>query len=1208
MKKIIFSLVSLVGVLMLIAMALPAASPPPVQAADWPFYKWNCSAGDTQVVRVWLGDASGEELSTCDPGDIVNAYVWVEIENTTGTERYAVWLTAGIYVGGTLNYTIDRCVAATVPPKTATNATVDSFNWTCGSVVELSNHPDVDPVHGLVVSWLTSDPGAPQCTTGDPTIKPGPRKAQSYCGGTVIVEAPLVANFVSYNVCFCNNITFTDTTSGGVKPYTSWHWDFDDGDTSTTQNATHHYDEPGTYNVTLTVTDSDDPADSDSQSYNVTVYPSPTASITPDPAEVCPGIDLHLDGNPSGGSGTYTTHSWTGNGTIYLSYTDIPNPVFNSPTPGTYSLNYTVTDDNGCVGSDDITVTVKGPYTLTVTSDGCCSITVGDMGTVAVGGSDNFTVDCCTDVTLTAYDSDVCCEFDKWTGDVPGDTNSTNPITIHIDGDKAVTGHCNTTGPFSLNVTSDGCCPIRVEYGTTNETVAAGGNRTFVEIPCCTDVTLTAYDSDVCCEFDKWTGDVPGDTNSTNPITIHIDGDKAVTGYCNTTGPFSLNVTSDGCCPINVAYGEFSANVSANSFGNFTVPCCTNVTLTADDSDVCCEFDKWTGDVPGSTNSTNPITIHIDGDKAVTGYCNTTGPYSLNVTSNGCCPINVAYDGFSANVSAGQRQIFAEIPCCTTVNLTADDSDVCCEFDKWTGDVPGGTNTSKTITIHIDGDKAVTATCKSLAYSLNVTSDGCCSIKVEYFAISETVDPNTSDSFIIECCTDVTITAYDRDVCCNFGNWTGDVPGGTNTTNPITIHIDGNKDVTGHCSAPFTLVLVPEAASNRVGTTHDLTATVRDQLNNVMEGVAVTWAIESGPGSFVSQDTTTDVSGQVDAVITSSISGISVVTCKVTCKPEVSDTATKTWIVPEPPPRGGGGGGCPEIKYLTVDWDGHNTTEELNISDRLAADLLGPNPDGSHSLLLEKWTHAPTVDGEIYYLIVIRELEEIPPLPENTVAIVAFNVTPEGAVFDKDIFLTLGVIGQLPENAVNGTLTVAYYDDVSGFWEPMDSEPGGPPNTVAELSLSAPLNHFTIYAVLVEVAPVSPPPPAHFVGSGLSIETSEEKTTFVTKTGESVDISTNVANDGGQEGTYTVVLKLDGETVDTETVTLGAGQSQQVSFTLSEMDYGQHEVEVAGLSDEFTTSRTITWWLIIVIIVAIGLIIWGVVWGRRRRRRAAQEG
>jgi hypothetical protein len=188
---------------------------------------------------------------------------------------------------------------------------------------------------------------------------------------------------------------------------------------------------------------------------------------------------------------------------------------------------------------------------------------------------------------------------------------------------------------------------------------------------------------------------------------------------------------------------------------------------------------------------------------------------------------------------------------------------------------------------------------------------------------------------------------------------------------------------------------------------------------------------------------------------------------------------------------------------------------------------------------------------------------------------------------------------------------MAYYDDVNGVWVPVESKAGGP-NGVAELTLSAPINHFSIFGVLVELAPTpTPPSPAHFVPSGLSIVTSVEKiwepVTFVTKTGESVTITANVLNDGGQEGIYTVELKLNGETVDTEIVTLGAGQSQPVSFTVSGLDYGQYEVEVAGLSGEFTTSRTITWWLIVVIIVAIGLISWGVVWGRRRRR-AAQEG
>ncbi|MCK5181923.1 MAG: hypothetical protein KAQ73_05230, partial [Dehalococcoidia bacterium] len=261
--------------------------------------------------------------------------------------------------------------------------------------------------------------------------------------------------------------------------------------------------------------------------------------------------------------------------------------------------------------------------------------------------------------------------------------------------------------------------------------------------------------------------------------------------------------------------------------------------------------------------------------------------------------------------------------------------------------------------------------------------------------------------------------------------------------------------------------------------------------------------------------------------------------------------------------------------------------------------------DLSHNLFLEKGTHAPVVLTTTHYVILVRELEETPALPENMEAIVVFNITPADATFDKDIFLTLGV-AELPANALN--VTMAYYDDINGVWELMESEAGGP-SGVAELTLSAPINHFSIYGVLAELEPTPPAQPAHFVAGGLNIEPSVEKlSVFVTKTGESATITTNVVNDGGQGGTYTVELKLNGETVQTEIVTLSGGQSKQVSFTVSDLDYGQYEVEVAGLSGEFTASRTIAWWLILIIIVAVGLIIWGVVWGTRRRHKTQLVG
>jgi uncharacterized repeat protein (TIGR01451 family) len=99
----------------------------------------------------------------------------------------------------------------------------------------------------------------------------------------------------------------------------------------------------------------------------VTIHANPTVAISPDPAEVCEGVNLQLFGNPAGGSGSYTTHSWTGAGATYLDDITAENPIFNHITPGTYSLTYTVTDSNSCTSSDSIDVVVHDYADLVVT-------------------------------------------------------------------------------------------------------------------------------------------------------------------------------------------------------------------------------------------------------------------------------------------------------------------------------------------------------------------------------------------------------------------------------------------------------------------------------------------------------------------------------------------------------------------------------------------------------------------------------------------------------------------------------------------------------------------------------------------------------------------------------------------------------------------------------------------------------------------------
>jgi hypothetical protein len=101
---------------------------------------------------------------------------------------------------------------------------------------------------------------------------------------------------------------------------------------------------------------------------------------------------------------------------------------------------------------------------------------------------------------------------------------------------------------------------------------------------------------------------------------------------------------------------------------------------------------------------------------------------------------------------------------------------------------------------------------------------------------------------------------------------------------------------------PATLELTPASDTNYVNSNHTLTATLWDDGSELMAGVSLNWSIEVGVGWFEDYDSTTDGSGQAQAVITSNITGNTTVKCWVTDYPDVYDTAIKYWES-EPPPE-----------------------------------------------------------------------------------------------------------------------------------------------------------------------------------------------------------------------------------------------------------------------------------------------------------------
>ena len=182
---------------------------------------------------------------------------------------------------------------------------------------------------------------------------------------TVNQNPTTVISPVPAELCAGLTLQLNGNPAGGSGVYATHEWtntgatslDFTNIVDPTFSNAV-----AGAYDLTYTVTD--DNGCFGSSNIQVTVNPNPTATISPVPAEVCAGIDLQLNGNPTGGSTVYTTHAWTNTGSASLNLTNVPNPTFNSTAAGTYNLTYTVTDANGCFGSDNITVTVVATPTI----------------------------------------------------------------------------------------------------------------------------------------------------------------------------------------------------------------------------------------------------------------------------------------------------------------------------------------------------------------------------------------------------------------------------------------------------------------------------------------------------------------------------------------------------------------------------------------------------------------------------------------------------------------------------------------------------------------------------------------------------------------------------------------------------------------------------------------------------------------------------
>jgi PKD repeat protein len=158
--------------------------------------------------------------------------------------------------------------------------------------------------------------------------------------------------------------TFTATSTAAANHrITQFSWNFGDGSTIQTSNAsiTHAFTTPGTYVVTVTATD--DLGQTAIASNSVVVVGGAIASFTISPTDPQPDQAVQFDGSPSTTTGGGTIVEWTwnfGDGSDRVTETD-PNTSHTYDAEGTYVVRLTVKDSAGRTGTTTQNVAVAEP-------------------------------------------------------------------------------------------------------------------------------------------------------------------------------------------------------------------------------------------------------------------------------------------------------------------------------------------------------------------------------------------------------------------------------------------------------------------------------------------------------------------------------------------------------------------------------------------------------------------------------------------------------------------------------------------------------------------------------------------------------------------------------------------------------------------------------------------------------------------------------